>query len=253
MAVTRTNYLVLTGVLFLLGVLGMLAYRSNTAVGQIDPVPDRQSQLVAVVRELEDDNLRLQERLSEVREEAAELEKQAAARQGLHRTFNEELERLRMVTGLAPVSGPGLQVSLRDNPQPPDDLVNPNDFIVHDYDVRILVNALWAGGAEAVAVNGQRVVSNSAIRCVGTTILVNSTRLGSPFVIEAIGDATRLRASLEQDEDARLLLQEHAKTFGLGLELKNLEDLELPAYGGSLAPRLLRSDEQAEVTQAVIP
>jgi uncharacterized protein YlxW (UPF0749 family) len=255
LAVTRTNYLVLTAILFLLGVLGMLAYRTNSAVGQIEAIPDRQAQLVAVVQELEDDNLRLQQRLGEVRKQAAELEKQVAARQGLYRTFNEELERLRMQAGLVPVVGDGLQVSLRDNPQPPDGVLDPNDFIVHDYDVRILVNALWAGGAEAVAVNDQRVVGTSAIRCVGTTILVNSTRIGSPFSIEAVGDAARLRKSLDEDDDARHLIQEQSKTFGLGVEVKEQQDLELPAYVGSMAPRHLRTDgdQEPEAMEVSIP
>jgi uncharacterized protein YlxW (UPF0749 family) len=253
LAVTRTNYLILSGVLFLLGVLGTVAYRSNAPLTQLDAATDRQSQLVAVVRELEDDNLRLQERLGEVRGEAAELERQVAARQGLYHSFDDELERLRMVAGLVAVTGPGLHVSLKDNPQPPEDVLDPNNFIVHDYDVRIIVNALWAGGAEAVAVNEQRVVATSAIRCVGTTILVNSTRLGSPFKIEAIGDATRMRASLERDEDTRRLLQEHAKTFGLGVELKDRDDLELPAYTGSMAPRVLAGDEQPEMMETANP
>lgn len=253
MAVTRTNYLVLTAVLFLLGILGMLAYRANLSTSKVAAFEDRREQLVQVVGELESDRAGLQETLSGLRQEVAGIEKQAAARQGLYRGYTVELERLSMLAGLVSVQGPGLEVELSDNQRPPEDAVDPNNYIIHDYDVRILVNALWAGGAEAIAVNGQRVVESSAIRCVGATILVNNARVGSPFRIEAVGDHRGLRASLESDEDARLLLTEYAKSFGLGATVKENRGLTLPAYNGSVTPQDLGSDEGVEPVQAAVP
>jgi uncharacterized protein YlxW (UPF0749 family) len=240
LSVTRTNYLVLAAVLFLLGALGMLAYRTNLAPPPVEGQTDRRAQLVEVVQELERDRDRLEERLKELRGTVEDMEKQSAARRGLYRNYTKELEELSMIAGLVSVEGPGLRIVLQDNPQPPDDGVDPNDYIIHDYDVRTLVNALWAGGAEAVAVNGQRVVHTTAIRCVGTTILVNNTRLGSPFVIEAVGDVPRLQQGLETDPEAELLLEQYSHAFGLRVKIDQHGELALPAYAGTLTPRELR-------------
>lgn len=239
MADVRRHYILLTVVVFILGVLAALAYRANVGASPAPAPGDRQSQLVGIVRMLEEKRERLAEDLDGLREEVSELEKQSAARRGLYEVYSEELAALRMLAGLEPMMGRGVEVTLADNPRPPDDGVDPNSYIIHDYDVRAVVNALWAGGAEAVAVNDERLVQSSAVRCVGATVLVNSTRTGSPFVVTAIGDPGGLVDALSADEDARLLLDEYARVFGLKVTVREAEELRVPRYRGSLAPREL--------------
>ena len=83
--------------------------------------------------------------------------------------------------------GPGMTVSLDDAPRPPDGQPpasdNPDDLVVHQQDVQSVVNALWAGGAEAMTLMGERLVSTSAVRCVGNTLLIQGRLVGPPFVI----------------------------------------------------------------------
>jgi len=247
----RHHYLILTGFAFLLGLGAMVAFRANVAAEEAaGDQGERHDQLVQIVERLEDKKQYLEESLATLRSEVSRREQQAASGRGLSRTYGQELEQMRMAAGLVALQGPGIEITLADNPQPPELGQDPNNYIIHDYDVRILVNALWLAGAEAVSVNGQRIAQGTAVRCVGTTILVNNTRIGSPFTILAIGDPVRLKNVLSLDEDARLLLEQYSKLFGLQATVDVHDEILVPAYAGSLTPRVLQplTDEAVTVT-----
>ena len=240
MGATRKHYVSLTVLAFILGLLAVLAYKTN--IGASPPVvgEDRHSQLVQVVADIEAKKRSLEGTILDLRRQASALERGAAATEGLASSYSSQLDQLNMLAGLTPVTGKGAIVTLADNPTPPDDGADPNNYIIHDYDIRAVVNALFAGGAEAVAVNKQRLVQSSAIRCVGTTVLVNNTRVGSPFVVAALGAPKALVDALQKDADAKLLIDQYARQFGLRVSVKQAGDLSLPAYGGSVTPRELR-------------
>jgi uncharacterized protein YlxW (UPF0749 family) len=239
--ITRRHYTVFTLFMVVVGLLAATAYRTNVTPSSATAIGDRHEELVQLVENLERRKSTMQRDLGRLRAQVSQLGEEAAQRQGLYEGYTAELDRMSMLAGLVSVDGPGVLVSLADNPDPPDS-ADPNDFIVHDYDLRALVNALWAGGAEAISINDQRLVAMSAIRCVGTTILVNSTRLGSPFIVRAIGDRERLRTGLDHDRNARLLITDYARQFGLDLNVQAKDRLTVPAYAGSIAPRELQSD-----------
>jgi uncharacterized protein YlxW (UPF0749 family) len=139
--------------------------------------------------------------------------------------------------GLQAVTGPGIRVSLDDAPtrtngQPPAS-DNPDDLVVHQQDVQSVINALWAGGAEAMTLMGERIVSTSAVRCVGNTLLVQGRLIGPPFVIAAIGDARALRAALRV-EPGVALFQRYVDDYGLRFDVLNASALHLPAYDGTV-------------------
>jgi len=144
---------------------------------------------------------------------------------------------LLLPAGLTAVRGPGLVVSLNDAPRPqsgqPPASSNPDDLVVHQQDVQSVLNALWAGGAEAVTLQGERVVSTSAVRCVGNTLLVQGRLVGPPFLLRAIGDATRMRAALDA-EPGVVLFRRYVDAFGLGYVVTTTRELQLPAYEGPL-------------------
>ncbi len=141
-----------------------------------------------------------------------------------------EMQAAAEVAGLTPVQGPGLRVTLDDS-----DLDEPvgggsvNDLVIHSQDVQAVVNALWRSGAEAVAINGQRLVSTSAVLCVGNTLLLNGTVHSPPYVVSAVG------ASRDRFESDRLVrrLKGASSTFGLRFSVERQSSLELPAYRGS--------------------
>ncbi|MDQ1703205.1 MAG: hypothetical protein QOF57_2457 [Frankiaceae bacterium] len=135
--------------------------------------------------------------------------------------------------GLTAVHGPGLVVSLDDAPLKPGRPLprgaGPNDVVVHQQDVQAVVNALWAGGAEALTIMGERVVSTSAVRCVGNTLLLHGRVYAPPFVIGAIGDPDQLLKSIAAEPDVQIF-QEYVAAYGLGFTTKTQRDLTMPAY-----------------------
>ncbi|HYN97213.1 MAG TPA: DUF881 domain-containing protein [Pilimelia sp.] len=134
------------------------------------------------------------------------------------------------------VRGPGLTVQLDDAPRPADGSrpgnASNDDLVVHQQDVQAVVNALWSGGAEAMSIMGVRVISTSAVRCVGNTLLLHGRVYSPPFVIRAIGDPQRLRAALAESEGVRGF-REAAADFGLGYRETVDSGLRLPAFDGS--------------------
>lgn len=147
---------------------------------------------------------------------------------------------LRTATGLPAQHGPGLTVRLDDAARRADGSLpvgaRPDDLVVHQQDVQAVVNALWAGGAEGMAIMGVRVISTSAVRCVGNTLLLDGRVYSPPFVVVAIGDAQRLERALDAAQGVRLF-REAAAAFGLGYDVKVEADVTLPAYDGSIALR----------------
>lgn len=139
-----------------------------------------------------------------------------------------------VVTGAAPVSGPGLRVALDDAPASSQSIsgARPDDLVVHQQDVQHVINALWAGGAEAMTLQGERVTATSAFRCSGNILLLHGKVFSPPYVIEAVGDPKQLRESLDADPGVAIY-QQYVDWVALGWSVKDAGALELPAYTGS--------------------
>ncbi|MBO8162268.1 MAG: DUF881 domain-containing protein [Brevibacillus sp.] len=170
-------------------------------------------------RILEVQLLALQRQVAKVEEEVAQHQSEAAE-------VLAELEAARMMAGVIPVEGPGLVVSLQDHPNASQS-ENVMKNIVHEQDVTLVVNELRAAGAEAISINGQRLVSNSAIRCVGPTIIVNGVKSATPFVITAIGDPDTLEQALRLPGGVIDTLKDFVQ---ISVEKKDV--VEVPAFVG---------------------
>ena len=133
--------------------------------------------------------------------------------------------------GLTAVTGPGITVVLDDASSIPAG-VDPNQLVVHQSDLQSVVNALWAGGAEAMTISGQRVIATSAVRCVGNTLLLNGRVFSPPFRVAAIGPFGTMRAALDRSPGVGLFKQA-ADYYGLGYTVAQSSSLKLPAYTGS--------------------
>lgn len=151
---------------------------------------------------------------------------------------------LAVAAGLVPMTGPGVTVQLDDAPSRPGRPAlssNPDDLVVHQQDLQAVVNALWAGGAEAMTLMGQRLISTSAVRCVGNTVLLQGQVYSPPFVVTAIGDPAALRASLDKDPGVAYFRTFVAR-YGLGYDVRTERSVRLPAYTGALElPAAVRS------------
>ncbi len=148
-----------------------------------------------------------------------------------------EVDLLLQPANVAPVAGPGLSVVLDDAPKSEIEKAraehqDENELVVHQQDIQAVVNALWAGGAEAMTIQDQRVVSTTGIKCVGNTVFLNGVTYSPPYRIAAIGDTTALRASLDASDYIAFYL-EVVQAYGLGYEVIPSVRLELPGFEGS--------------------
>ena len=144
---------------------------------------------------------------------------------------------LEPAAGLVPVVGPGLRVSMSDAPRDADGNypagVDPDDLVVHQQDVQAVVNALWAGGADAMMIMDQRVLTTSAVRCIGNTLLLQGRTYSPPFVVTAIGDADAMVAALDDQPGVRLYRQ-YVDKFQLVYDVTPVDTVTLPAYDGPI-------------------
>ena len=150
---------------------------------------------------------------------------------------------LRGPGGLTALHGPGLIVVLDDaSPSAAAAAtaagVDPNQLVVHQSDLQAVVNALWAGGAEAMSIAGQRVIATSAVRCVGNTLLLNGEVFSPPFRVAAIGPSRTMTSALDQSPGVKLF-QQAAGYYGLGFTVEPT-DVAVPAYAGSIALQYAR-------------
>jgi uncharacterized protein YlxW (UPF0749 family) len=115
---------------------------------------------------------------------------------------------------------------------------NLNDLVIHSQDVQAVANGLWAAGAEALAVNGQRVVPTSAVLCVGNTLLINGTVHSPPFRFSALG--ANLHDAFMSDPLVKRFAED-ADRFKLGFKVENRDRLSVPAYTGTSKVRFARA------------
>jgi uncharacterized protein YlxW (UPF0749 family) len=137
---------------------------------------------------------------------------------------------LRDPAGLTAMSGPGLTVTLDDSHSTiTDPNVDPNWLVVHQSDMQAAVNALWAGGAEALQVQDQRLIQTSAIRCVGNTLLLNGRVYSPPFTIRAIGPQQAMRRALGASPDLAQYRKD-ADSYGLKYRVNDENRLNVVAF-----------------------
>lgn len=137
------------------------------------------------------------------------------------------------------VSGAGVTVTLDDSPlwenaiNDTGTAANINDYVIHQQDVESVVNALWAGGAEAMMIMDQRVLFNSAVICSGNVLSLHGKKYSPPFTISAIGDPEQLKTALDNSE-AISILKEYVSAFGIGYKVEDAPALEFPATAALL-------------------
>jgi uncharacterized protein YlxW (UPF0749 family) len=214
--------------------VGFLLTTGLTAGRQAAVAQDaRKDELIALVDARQERTAALAVRLEELRDEVA-LAEQANASAGTA-LLNERLAQAEALTGLTAVRGPGVRITLSDA-EGTCATGRVEDCRIQDVDIQLATNVLWGLGAEAIAVNGERIIATTAIRSAGSSVLINYRVLTSPYVIEAIGDGQSLldgfvASELAEDFDV------WRDVFGLGFEATTVDEMTLPAYTGSVRLR----------------
>jgi uncharacterized protein YlxW (UPF0749 family) len=229
-------------VAFAFGILLSLQLNSLPSPAPAAPAEGR-DHAAETIRRLETEQEALKARIGELRQELTGYQQETAATTALLEELNAELNRQKAMAGLVAVQGSGVAVKLDDSPRqsiPAGE--DPSAYIVHEYDLRDVVNLLWMAGAEGIAVNEERVVGTSSVYCVGSTVMVNDTRLSPPYVIRAIGNPTRMEDYF-QNPSYLAEVKEKARRNGLIFQVTHSTAVKLPAYQGSFALRYARTGQ----------
>jgi uncharacterized protein YlxW (UPF0749 family) len=214
---------------------GLLFTTSATTADGTRLREDRRLEVADLIREREDRIARAEAGMAPLADEVAELTAALAGSDAPVVTEQERAEAFRQDAGFTALRGPGLTVTLDDALRSDGVLIpgaRPDDLLVHQQDLQAVVNALWAGGAEAMTIMGERVISTSAALCVGPVLLLHGRPYSPPFEIAAIGDADAMRAALAESPGVQLY-REAVNAYGLGYRETVGEDVTVPAFDGT--------------------
>ncbi|MDX3521026.1 DUF881 domain-containing protein [Streptomyces scabiei] len=149
------------------------------------------------------------------------------------------LKALEKNAGTQKLRGEALTVTLND--APPDATAKlpgypepqPDYLVIHQQDLQAVVNALWLGGAEGIKVMDQRLISTSAVRCVGNTLILQGRVYSPPYKIQAVGDPEKLRKALAESKAIQNYMV-YVNVYGLGWKVAEDGPVTLPGYSGTV-------------------
>ncbi|WP_339249554.1 DUF881 domain-containing protein [Sporosarcina sp. FSL W8-0480] len=194
----KGRYILYSLVFLVLGFIFAFSYRTlgkDSRETSPSPTFQEEEQYRADLIVQKERNKELSEEIRSKQAVIREFEQSFSENEENHAVLVEEAKDLRLLLGVIPAVGSGVRVTLKDGDYDPIEQ-NPNDYIVHESHVLRVVNELKISGAQGIAINGQRISSNSYIKCTGPVIQIDGRTLPAPFVVEAIGDADILTSSL---------------------------------------------------------
>jgi uncharacterized protein YlxW (UPF0749 family) len=207
-----------------------LLFGTSAALANQSGTVERPTDLAGLVAERDAQVAELTERAEELTQQVDELSRGTFP----SRQVSSQADSLAPVVGLGAVTGPTLRVTLDDAGYSLETLpegYTVDDVVVHQQDVQSVVNAMWAGGAEAMMVQDQRVVATSSVQCVGNTLYLQGRVYSPPYTISAIGDVDGMQAALEADPVVANY-RSWSRTLGLGYTVEDVGEQEFPAYAG---------------------
>jgi uncharacterized protein YlxW (UPF0749 family) len=236
-AVRRTRWrpvrLLTAAVFALAGLIFVTSF--NTAKGTDLRTDGSLLKLSDLIKQRSADNGDLEESTSAVRDDVDAL---AQRDDGSTEAEDARLKALEESAGTERLSGKAVSVTLND--APPNAQAAPgypepqaNDLVIHQQDLQAVVNALWQGGAEGIQVMDQRLISTSAVRCVGNTLILQGRVYSPPYKITAVGDQEALKKALAASPAIKNY-QLYVEAYGLGWKVDEDERVTLPGYSGTV-------------------
>ncbi len=225
----------LTGAVFALA--GLIFFTSfNTAKGTNIRTDASLLKLSDLIQERSHKNGELDESNGSLRDDVESL---AQRDNGSTKADDARLKALENNAGTKKLSGKAVTVTLAD--APPDASAKlpgypepqPNDLVIHQQDLQAVVNALWLGGAEGIKVMDQRLISTSAVRCVGNTLILQGRVYSPPYKVTAVGDPEKLKSALAASPEIQNYML-YVNAYGLGWKVDDDGAVTLPGYSGTV-------------------
>ncbi|MDG9682781.1 DUF881 domain-containing protein [Streptomyces sp. DH18] len=208
---------------------------ANTAKGTNLRSDSSLLKLSDLIRERSEKNGELNDSVAGAR---ADIDALAQRDDGSTKAEDARLKALEKAAGTTKIAGDSVSVTLDD--APPDATANPgypepqpNDLVIHQQDLQAVVNALWQGGARGIQVMDQRLISTSAVRCVGNTLILQGRVYSPPYKVTAVGDPGKLKQALNDSTAIQNYLL-YVKAYGLGWKVDENEAVTLPGYSGTV-------------------
>ncbi len=214
---------------------GLFAVSAADSEGT-DLRPGRYTDLASLVEAEVEERAELQDRVSTLKEQVDRLTEQVDDAEV--RRLRREIDGLKDPAGLEPRSGPGVTVTLSDAPedlieQAAEDDLDVDPWVVHQQDIQAVVNAMWAGGASAVVIEGVRVITTTGIKCEGNAVQLQGVPYPEPYEIQAVGDPDAIEAALDASSAVSGFREDAADPeIQVGWDLDVEDQLEAPAYDG---------------------
>ena len=224
--------------------LGFLIAAQLAAEGpRVRYTTQERSPLIETATQLQSRQDELKARILKLREEIQTTEHAGEGSAQMVRELNDQLQEARIAAGLIPLTGTGIVLQLEDSSEPVAPGTDAADYLVRARDLRSVVEELWAAGAEAIAVNGERITPTSAIIDVGPSVLVNAAYLAGPYQVTAMG-ADDLYDRLSASDGFVDLLRTRAQGFGIQVSIAEPEAVDIPAFAGTVTLRYARPEAQ---------
>lgn len=181
--------------------------------------------LIGIIENEKKEIADLQQQINAEKQRENELEYSFIMRQKdseLERLF-QQLQDARLKSGLLSVTGPGLIIKLDDAAARQD--MEKGSLVIHDSDIKAILNELKTAGAQAISINGERLIATSEQICAGPTIRINWRKYAVPYVIHAIGDPDRLNKALKSSRRIAYMIRD-----GIKVDIRATRNVTVPGF-----------------------
>ena len=216
-----------------LGIIGFIAAAQwNSSLARQEFITSAQRVLITEAEQAQREQERLRSDIEAAEDQVRGFQEADVGSQATREELNDRLAAARLKTGLVEVRGPGMVLEISDSQREVPIGESPTNYIVLVDDLRDIVTALWASDAEAISINGERLVASSSIYGVGASILVNTAFLSPPFRIEAIGPPG-LHDRFLANPTYLARVARRIDAYGLQFASEPRDDIELPEFIGN--------------------
>jgi uncharacterized protein YlxW (UPF0749 family) len=213
----------------------LLTLQIQSVMNRPPATPEYSRDLSAVtIQRLESEQKLLKDNIARLRGRLVAQQQSATSGASSLSALTDELDRQRLAAGLSTPRGPGVSVILDDSTKGMPAGDEAANYLIHDFELRDVASLLWLAGAEAVAINDERLVASTSIYCVGSTIIVNNTRLSPPYEIRALGNPSQLEEALK-DPGTLKKVKSRAKLYGIQFKYAQVKEMTLPTFTGGFA------------------
>lgn len=211
--------------------------KSVIEINQVDLISTttRNETLQISLLEEQQKNAQLYEQIELYRNELSFYVKASTEAGGYSQILNEKLTQAQIMAGLTDVTGQGVIVTMKDSDFINTSGLDENNFIIHDEDILRVINVLRDAGAEAISINGERILATSEISCSGTTVSVNNNRYSAPYIIKAIGNSNEMAGALKMRQGVVEILAQ----WGIDVSIKEEDSIVIEAYDGFISQKYI--------------